>query len=54
MTKIQNLKRFEHWTMNIDGLVKSPKPARNVIPANAGIQLFQIVMDSGFRRSDGN
>jgi hypothetical protein len=30
------------------------KPARTVIPANAGIQLFQMVMDSGFRRSDGN
>jgi len=24
-----------------------------VIPAEAGIQLFQWVLDSGFRRSDG-
>jgi len=37
----------------IDGLVKSPISLLFVIPANAGIQLFQLVLDSGFHRSDG-
>ena len=30
------------------------KPDGTVFLANAGIQSFQMVMDSGFRRSDGN
>ena len=38
---------------NIDESVKSPNFTFCVIPAKAGIQNFQIVMDSGFRRSDG-
>jgi hypothetical protein len=37
---------------NIDGLVKSQKVAFSVIPAKAGIQLFQGVLDPGFRRGD--
>ena len=37
----------------IDGLVKSPFSPLFVIPAKAGIQLFQLVLDSGFHRSDG-
>jgi len=36
----------------IDVLVKSPIGPVFVIPAKAGIQLFQWVLDSGFHRSD--
>ena len=36
----------------IDGLVKSPFLLIFVIPAKAGIQLIQAVLDSCFRRSD--
>ena len=39
-------------TTNVDGLVKSPKMRFPVIPAEAGIQLFQYVLDPGFRRGD--
>ena len=35
-----------------DGIVKSPIYPLNVIPAKAGIQLFQTLMDSRFRGSD--
>jgi hypothetical protein len=35
-----------------DELVKSPKALFSVIPAKAGIQLFQDVLDPGFRRGD--
>jgi hypothetical protein len=35
-----------------DELVKSQKPGFSVIPAKAGIQLFQHVLDPGFRRGD--
>ncbi len=41
--------------MNFDDLVKSPQIRFSVIPAKAGIQSFQIVinsLDSGFHRSD--
>jgi len=41
--------------INIDDLVKSLKMLFSVIPAKAGIQSFQIVinfLDSGFHRSD--
>ena len=38
---------------NLDDLVKSPFCPIFVIPAKAGIQLIQVVMDSCFRRSDG-
>ena len=37
---------------NIDGLVKSLKRSISVIPAKSGIQLFQDVLDPGFRRGD--
>ncbi len=35
-----------------DELVKSQKACFSVIPAKAGIQLFQHVLDPGFRRGD--
>jgi len=37
---------------NIDDLVKNLKRRISVIPAKAGIQLFQKVLDPGFRRGD--
>jgi hypothetical protein len=33
--------------------VKSPKTPFSVIPAEAGIQEYQEVLDPGFRRGDG-
>jgi hypothetical protein len=36
--------------INLDELVKSQKTGFSVIPAKAGIQLFQGVLDPGFRR----
>ena len=39
--------------INVDDLVKSPFGPLFVIPAKAGIQLIQIVLDSCLRRSDG-
>jgi hypothetical protein len=39
--------------INEDGFVKSPFGPVFVIPAKAGIQLIQVVLDSCFRRSDG-
>jgi hypothetical protein len=44
-------------TDNIDVLVKSQKSAKNVIPAKAGIQKYQMIaeaMDPGFRRGDAS
>ena len=38
--------------VNFDELVKSRKMAFSVIPAKAGIQLIQDVLDPGFRRGD--
>jgi hypothetical protein len=41
--------------INFDGFVKSMKSLFPVIPAEAGIQFFQVVttsLDSGFYRSD--
>jgi hypothetical protein len=38
----------------IDEPVKGKRTALAVIPAKAGIQILHPVMDSGFRRSDGN
>jgi hypothetical protein len=41
--------------VELDGLVKSRKSTRNVIPAKAGIQKYQMVtkvLDPDFRRSD--
>jgi len=37
----------------IDALVKSQKTPLFVIPAKAGIQVFQGFLDPGFRRGDG-
>jgi hypothetical protein len=39
--------------INIDEFVKSRKVSFFVIPAKAGIQLNQDVLDPGFRRGDG-
>jgi hypothetical protein len=39
-------------TINLDELVKSRNFIEFVIPAKAGIQLFQDVLDPGFRRGD--
>jgi len=39
--------------MKIDEFVKNPFYPIFVIPAKAGIQLIQAVLDSCFRRSDG-
>ncbi len=49
--------KFKGKSLNtlFDDLVKSPKIRFSVIPAKAGIQSFQIVinsLDSGFHRSD--
>jgi hypothetical protein len=38
--------------LNFDGFVKSRNSIEFVIPAKAGIQLFQDVLDPGFRRGD--
>ncbi|MDH3828158.1 MAG: hypothetical protein OET21_12115, partial [Desulfobacterales bacterium] len=43
----------QHRTSNIDGFVKSLKTSFGVIPAKAGIQCFQIVLDACLRRHDG-
>jgi hypothetical protein len=40
-------------TTTIDELVKNRNSAKFVIPAKAGIQLFQDVLDPGVRRGDG-
>jgi hypothetical protein len=40
------------WTKN-DGLVRSAKAPSSVIPAKAGIQEKQTILDPGFRRGDG-
>ena len=39
-------------TIKFDHLVKGRKPIEFVIPAKAGIQSFQDVLDPGFRRGD--
>ena len=38
---------------NVDGFVKSLKTSFDVIPAKAGIQCFQIVLDACLRGHDG-
>ena len=38
--------------INFDLFVKSRKPTEFVIPAKAGIQSFQDILDPGFRRGD--
>jgi hypothetical protein len=39
--------------MQVDGFVKSLKISFSVIPAKAGIQYFQMVLDACLRRHDG-
>ena len=39
--------------LNFDGFVKSLKTSFDVIPAKAGIQFFQVVLDACLRRQDG-
>ena len=39
-------------TLNFDGLVKNRNSIEYVIPAKAGIQLFQGVLGPGFHRGD--
>jgi hypothetical protein len=39
--------------INYDELVKSQNSMEFVIPAKAGIQLFQGILDPGFHRGDG-
>jgi len=46
---------YRYWPPKYDDFVKSLKLPIFVIPAKAGIQLFQVVtnsLDSGFHRSD--
>jgi hypothetical protein len=38
---------FISWTISLDKFVKSRNSAKFVIPAKAGIQLFQDVLDRG-------
>ena len=44
---------FEYHRDKFDGLVKSRKMTSPVIPAKAGIQEKQALLDPGFRRGDG-
>jgi len=39
--------------IKFDGPVRSPKSPFSVIPAKAGIQEKQALLDPGFRRGDG-
>jgi hypothetical protein len=39
---------------NLDAFLTSEKMASTVIPAKAGIQEHQAVLDPGFRRGDGS
>ena len=48
-----NRLNVEYRTSNVDGFVKSLKTSFGVIPAKAGIQCFQIVLDACLRRHDG-
>jgi hypothetical protein len=45
---------FELMGIRFDDLVKSRNSIESVIPAKAGIQLFQYVLDPGFRRGDAS
>jgi hypothetical protein len=41
------------FALYLDALAKNPKTPFSVIPAEAGIQEYQKVLDPGFRRGDG-
>jgi hypothetical protein len=43
----------EFKSSKVDSFVKSLKMSFEVIPAKAGIQYFQIVLDACLRRHDG-
>ena len=47
-----NLENLHFSICIFDGVVKSRNSIEFVIPAKAGIQLFQDVLDPGFRRGD--
>jgi hypothetical protein len=49
--KKYTLPSFIKWN-KLDEFVKSRNSIECVIPAKAGIQLFQDVLDPGFRRGD--
>jgi len=55
MIQIQMTKRVERGVsvLNIDAFLKSRKMPFSVIPAKAGIQEKQALLDPGFRRGDG-
>jgi hypothetical protein len=48
----QEKSSMESLHCRIDEFVKSQKPGFSVIPAKAGIQLFQHILDPDFRRGD--
>jgi hypothetical protein len=48
-----SVNRLFYEPVNDDELVKNRNSAKFVIPAKAGIQLFQDVLDPGVRRGDG-
>ena len=48
----RNPTKWEFYSYNFDDLVKSQISIEFVIPAKAGIQLIQAVLDPGFRRGD--
>ena len=49
----QLIKKAKISEIKKDGFVKSLKTSFDVIPAKAGIQCFQIVLDACLRRHDG-
>jgi hypothetical protein len=55
MIQIQMTKTVGRWVsvLNIDELVRSQKMTSPVIPAKAGIQEEQSLLDPGFHRGDG-
>jgi hypothetical protein len=42
----------KHPENKLDGFIKRRNSIEGIIPAKAGIQLFQDVLDPGFRRGD--
>jgi hypothetical protein len=51
--KLLKILRFVNVSLKkIDGFIKSPLGPLIVIPAKAGIQSFQAIMDSCLRRND--
>jgi hypothetical protein len=49
---VNTIKTPKKAEITFDELVKSPEMRFSVIPAESGIQYFQIVLDPGFRRGD--